>query len=138
MFHSLKVVHVDFEESLRMGADGAEFGGLGAHDNMSAVAALPYLHFALLEDSGRFHVLQEGTVTLFMALFNSGYFYTNQEAMELFGVCSPTIGLNKGVDIKTISTLMGHSSVLITEKVYASVLPSTLEQAVKEKLNFKF
>ncbi|MDY6464755.1 MAG: tyrosine-type recombinase/integrase [Bacteroidales bacterium] len=49
-----------------------------------------------------------------------------------------TIGLNRGVDIKTISTLMGHSSVLITEKVYASVLPSTLEQAVEEKLNFKF
>lgn len=49
-----------------------------------------------------------------------------------------TIGLNKGVDVKTISTLMGHTSVLTTEKVYASVLPSTLEQVVKEKLNFKF
>ena len=49
-----------------------------------------------------------------------------------------TIGLNKGVDVKTISTLMGHSSVVVTEKVYASVLPSTLEQVVQEKLNFKF
>lgn len=49
-----------------------------------------------------------------------------------------TIGLNKGVDVKTISTLMGHSSVLTTEKVYASILPSTLEKTVKERLNFHF
>lgn len=49
-----------------------------------------------------------------------------------------TIGLNKGVDIKTISTLMGHSSVLTTEKVYATILPSTLEKTVKERLNFHF
>ena len=49
-----------------------------------------------------------------------------------------TIGLNKKVDIKTISTLMGHSSVLTTEKVYATLLPSTLEKTVTEKLNFHF
>lgn len=49
-----------------------------------------------------------------------------------------SIGLNAGVDVKTISALMGHSSVLVTEKVYASVLPSTLEQVVQEKLNFNF
>lgn len=48
-----------------------------------------------------------------------------------------TIGLNNGGDIKAISTLMGHSSVLVTEKVYASVLPNTLKLTVDESLNFK-
>ena len=48
-----------------------------------------------------------------------------------------TNGLNNGGDIKAISTLMGHSSVLTTEKVYASVLPETLQRVVDESLNFK-
>lgn len=48
-----------------------------------------------------------------------------------------TNGLNNGGDIKAISALMGHSSVLITEKVYASVLPETLQREVDRSLNFK-
>lgn len=48
-----------------------------------------------------------------------------------------TNGLNNGGDIKTISTLMGHSSTLVTEKVYATVLPKTLQTKVREYLNFK-
>ncbi|MBO4561253.1 MAG: site-specific integrase [Bacteroidaceae bacterium] len=48
-----------------------------------------------------------------------------------------TNGLNNGGDIKTISTLMGHSSVLTTEKVYASVLPETLHKTVEKSLNFE-
>lgn len=48
-----------------------------------------------------------------------------------------TLGLNACHDIKAISTLMGHSSTVITEKVYASVLPNTLKKVVDEKLNFK-
>ena len=44
--------------------------------------------------------------------------------------------LNKGVDVHIISRLLGHSSVMVTEKVYAKFLPSTLEKEVKEKLNF--
>ena len=32
---------------------------------------------------------------------------------------------------------MGHSSVLTTEKVYASVLPETLQREVDRSLNFK-
>ena len=47
-----------------------------------------------------------------------------------------TNGLNNGGDIKTISALMGHSSVLVTEKVYATVLPETLQKNVQEYLNF--
>lgn len=44
--------------------------------------------------------------------------------------------LNRGVDIHKISRMMGHSSVLVTEKVYAKFMPNTLEDAVREKLNF--
>lgn len=49
-----------------------------------------------------------------------------------------TLALNNTVDIKTVSTLMGHSSVLTTEKVYATLMPSTIEKTVEEKLNFHF
>lgn len=48
-----------------------------------------------------------------------------------------TNGLNNGGDIKAISTLLGHSSVLTTEKVYASVLPETLQKEVDRSLNFQ-
>ena len=48
------------------------------------------------------------------------------------------MALNKGVDVHMISRLMGHSSVLTTEKVYAQFLPSTLENEVRDKLNFEF
>ena len=44
--------------------------------------------------------------------------------------------LNKGVDIHVISRLMAHSSVLVTEKVYAKFMPDTLEHEVQSKLNF--
>jgi len=44
--------------------------------------------------------------------------------------------LNKGVDVHVISRLLGHSSIMVTEKVYAKFLPSTLEKEVQEKLNF--
>lgn len=46
------------------------------------------------------------------------------------------VGLNNGIDIKTISSIMGHSSILTTEKVYASLLPDTLTERVGDKLNF--
>ena len=44
--------------------------------------------------------------------------------------------LNRGVDVHKISRLMGHSSVIVTEKVYAKFMPKTLEQEVQDKLNF--
>lgn len=49
-----------------------------------------------------------------------------------------TLALNNTVDIKTVSTLMGHSSVLTTEKVYATLMTSTIEKTVEQKLNFHF
>lgn len=48
-----------------------------------------------------------------------------------------TNGLNNGGDLKTISALMGHSSVLVTEKVYATILPETLQKNVQDYLNFE-
>ncbi len=46
------------------------------------------------------------------------------------------MALNKGIDVHKISRLMGHSSIMVTEKVYAQFLPSTLEDEVMNKLNF--
>lgn len=48
------------------------------------------------------------------------------------------LALNRGVEVHKISTLLGHSSVMVTEKVYAKFLPSTLEKEIGEKLNFDF
>ena len=39
--------------------------------------------------------------------------------------------LNNEGDIKAISAMMGHSSVMITKKVYAAVLPETLQKTVE-------
>ena len=52
-------------------------------------------------------------------------------------LCLGEYGLNNGCDIKSISALMGHSSVLTTEKVYAAVLPETLQKTVEKSSNFK-
>ena len=40
---------------------------------MPAVAALPNLYFALLENGGGLYVLQQGAVTLLVVLFNGGH-----------------------------------------------------------------
>ena len=40
---------------------------------MSAVAALPHLHFALLEDGGRLDVLQQGTIALLVAFLDGSH-----------------------------------------------------------------
>ena len=47
------------------------------------------------------------------------------------------LALNGGVDIKTTSTLLGHASSMVTEKVYATLLPKTIAEVVGDKLNIK-
>ena len=47
------------------------------------------------------------------------------------------MALNGGVDIKTTSSLLGHASTLVTEKVYATLLPNTIAEVVGDKLNVK-
>ena len=44
------VLFPQLEVGLGMGADGAHLGGFFAHDDMTAVAALPHLDAALFED----------------------------------------------------------------------------------------
>lgn len=48
-----------------------------------------------------------------------------------------TLGVNNGADIHSLSRLMGHSSVMTTEKVYAAVLQETLQKTVDESMNFQ-
>ena len=45
--------------------------------------------------------------------------------------------INRGVDLKTISYLMGHSTSSVTEKVYAKLFPDTVAETVRDKLDFK-
>jgi integrase len=40
------------------------------------------------------------------------------------------------LDVHLISRLLGHSSVTVTEKVYATFLLPTLSSEVREKLSF--
>ena len=47
------------------------------------------------------------------------------------------MALNGGVDIKTTSSLLGHASTMVTEKVYATLLPNTIAERVGDKLNVK-
>ena len=63
---------MNLKVALRMIAGRADFGRFGADDDMTAVAALPHLHFALLEYFGGFDVGKQGAVTFFMVLFNCG------------------------------------------------------------------
>lgn len=44
-----------------------------------------------------------------------------------------TILLNEGIDMKIVSKICGHSSLKITEQVYAKLLDETVVEAIKEK-----
>ena len=51
---------------------GADFRCLLAHDDVTAVAALPHLDLALGKDLRHLYIAQQGTVALLMMLFNGG------------------------------------------------------------------
>ena len=55
-----------------MVAGGANLRGFLAHDDVTAVAALPHLDLALGEDLRHLHIVQQGTVALLVMLFNGG------------------------------------------------------------------
>jgi len=46
------------------------------------------------------------------------------------------LALSKGIDVKKLSVLLGHSSVLVTEQTYARFIPHVLEKEIKDKLQF--
>lgn len=49
-----------------------------------------------------------------------------------------TILLNEGIDLKVVSKICGHSSIKITEQIYAKLLDETIINAIKNKeLNLK-
>ena len=54
---SLVVLCVNLEVALGMVADRAFVGGVGADNDVSAVSALPYLYFALSENSSGLYIL---------------------------------------------------------------------------------
>ena len=73
-----------------MVAGGANLRGLLAHDDVTAVAALPHLDLALGEDLRHLHIVQQGTVALLVVLFNGGdQAETLGQLMETFLIGSP-------------------------------------------------
>ena len=81
------VLLVYFEVGLRVVADGADLGSLGADDDMAAVAAFPHLDFALGKDLFGLDVMQQGAVTLFVMLLDGGH------ATKLGGQLGEALGL---------------------------------------------
>ena len=59
--------------SLWMSAGWADFRSLGAYYDVTAVAAFPHFHLTFLEHFLRLHIVKEGTVTLFVTLFDGSY-----------------------------------------------------------------
>ena len=43
-----------------------------------------------------------------------------------------TLLLNEGIDIKIVAKICGHSSMRITEQIYAKLLDETVVEAVKD------
>ena len=56
-----------------MEADGTDGGCLGAHDDMTAVAALPDVDTTLAEHFHRLDVVQQGTVAFLVVLLDGRY-----------------------------------------------------------------
>ena len=46
------------------------------------------------------------------------------------------MALNRGISLHMISQLLGHGSIITTEKVYAQFLPDTINDAVRNQLAF--
>ena len=69
----LEIILVEFEISLWMCANRANLRSLGAHNDVSAIAAFPNLHFASFENFSSLHIVEECTVALFVAFFDGRY-----------------------------------------------------------------
>lgn len=48
------------------------------------------------------------------------------------------LSIKKGIDVHLLSRLMGHSSIVITEKVYADYIQSDVHKEVRVKLKSTF
>ena len=59
--------------ALRVIAYGTYIGSLGSNNDVTAVAAFPYLDSALFKYLGSLHIFKQCTVALLVMLFNSAY-----------------------------------------------------------------
>lgn len=48
------------------------------------------------------------------------------------------LAINRDVSLHKLSLLLGHGSIMITEKAYAEFLPETIKEEVETKLDFNF
>lgn len=48
------------------------------------------------------------------------------------------LAINRDVSLHKLSLLLGHGSIMVTEKVYAEFLPTTIKEEVETKLDFNF
>lgn len=48
------------------------------------------------------------------------------------------LAINNGVDLHTLSKVMGHRDSSVTERVYAKLLPEKIESEIRKKLTFDF
>lgn len=71
---------------------------------------------------------------IYSILLALAFYFILHVARHTFAV----FALNNGVDVHKVSRLLAHSSVMVTEKVYAKFLPETLQKEVETKLNFDF
>src|SRR5574344_734312 len=71
LYYQSVVFSKNFEIALWMVTCRADTRSLCSYDNVSAVSAFPDLYFALFENSHSLNILQESSISLFMALLNS-------------------------------------------------------------------
>ena len=64
---------MELEVALGVITGWADLGGLLAHHDVTAVAALPHLHLALGKDLRHLHIVQQGAVTLLVVLLDGGH-----------------------------------------------------------------
>ena len=91
--------------------DRTYLGSVRSDEDMSAVPAFPHLDLALFKDLPHLYIFQEGTVTLFVMLLDSGYhtelFRKLREALLLRGLCKACIHIGPFV----ILTVCGLSKI---------------------------
>ena len=87
-----------------------------------------------------FHILQNTEIQLISNDLRLIFTYSLLLASPcIFHVARHTfavMALNRGISLHMISQLLGHGSIITTEKVYAQFLPDTINDAVRNQLAF--
>jgi hypothetical protein len=113
--------------ALRVIAYGTYIGSLGSNNDVTAVAAFPYLDSALFKYLGSLHIFKQCTVALLVMLFNSAY------SSELCGK------LCKALFLGGLGKLLVHICPLVVLAVSGSAeIFGSVSDAVKLPLNHIF